>query len=376
MSLSRRALFKSGSLISLGLGCGAYLTWQAAPDIAMLSAFSNTGGNHFAALLGSGGEILHQVSLPRRSHAAIYNRHQDEALFFCRRPGNQIFVFKRNSAALSQIISANAGRHFYGHGILVDDGRILLATENQYQSGAGVVTVRDTRNNYRVINEIPSHGIGPHELVSFADGSRIAIANGGLRTHPDASRVPLNLNDMKSNVSVVDWQTGALLQQYRPGNHRLSLRHLSLNSEGKIFVGGQLQGASAKATPLVMTAEPRQGLREMTTPDSFSRQQKFYTASVCCVQSNTRCRAVTSFPKGNSLTLWDDEKIIAQIQRRDIAGVCQLKDQSVVFSTGTGDIGALDLDQSQLHQTQVDQAKASTLREYPGIRWDNHLIAV
>ncbi|MBX2859103.1 MAG: DUF1513 domain-containing protein, partial [Cellvibrionaceae bacterium] len=93
----------------------------------------------------------------------------------------------------------------------------------------------------------------------------------------------------------------------------------------------------------------------------------------------------------NSLTLWDDEKIIAQIQRRDIAGVCQLKDQSVVFSTGTGDIGALDLDQSysdqshsdqshlhqtQVHQSQVDQAKASTLREYPGIRWDNHLIAV
>jgi hypothetical protein len=58
-----------------------------------------------------------------------------------------------------------------------------------------VIGVRDASAGYRHIGELPSHGIGPHDLALLSDERTLVVANGGIRTHPDRRREELNLAD-------------------------------------------------------------------------------------------------------------------------------------------------------------------------------------
>jgi hypothetical protein len=86
-------------------------------------------------------------------------------------------------------IDAAPGRHFYGHGSFTPDGRHLLSSENDYRKGLGVVGVRDATDDYRLVGELPAHGVGPHEVVLMRDGRTLAVANGGIRTHAAVARL-------------------------------------------------------------------------------------------------------------------------------------------------------------------------------------------
>src|SRR3546814_10690678 len=69
-------------------------------------------------------------------------------------------------------LQAAAGRHFFGHGVFLPDGRRMLATENHYEAGHGVLGVYDASDggDYRRIGEFPTGGVGPHEVVLLPDG--------------------------------------------------------------------------------------------------------------------------------------------------------------------------------------------------------------
>jgi hypothetical protein len=54
-----------------------------------------------------------------------------------------------------------------------------------------VLGVRDATDGYRQIGELASFGVGPHELVLMPDGATLAVANGGIRTHPGRDRAKL-----------------------------------------------------------------------------------------------------------------------------------------------------------------------------------------
>ena len=45
------------------------------------------------------------------------------------------------------------------------------------------------------VGEFPTHGVGPHELLLLGDGRTLAVANGGIETHPDFGRAKLNIAD-------------------------------------------------------------------------------------------------------------------------------------------------------------------------------------
>ena len=94
-------------------------------------------------------------------------------------------------------IASVAGRHFFGHGVFSPDGALLYATENDFENAAGMIGIYDARANFERIGEFPTHGVGPHELLLLDDGRTIAIANGGIETHPDFGRAKLNIPTMK-----------------------------------------------------------------------------------------------------------------------------------------------------------------------------------
>src|SRR5690606_41790368 len=92
-------------------------------------------------------------------------------------------------------LQAAQGRHFFGHGVFLPDGQRMVATENHYEAGYGVLGVYDTSpgGNFRRIGEFETGGIGPHEAVLLNDGRTVCVANGGILTHPDYGKLELNL---------------------------------------------------------------------------------------------------------------------------------------------------------------------------------------
>ena len=93
-------------------------------------------------------------------------------------------------------LSSVPGRHFFGHGAFSPDGRLLYATENDFDNARAVVGVYDVGSGFARIGEFGTQGVGAHELLLSPDGELLVVANGGIETHPDYGRAELNLDTM------------------------------------------------------------------------------------------------------------------------------------------------------------------------------------
>lgn len=142
--------------------------------------------------------------------------------------------------------ASKSDRHFFGHGVFSAAGRLLYATENDYERAAGVIGVRDATDSYRQIGEFPAHGMEPHDIALLSDGRTMVIANGGIRTHPDKGTEELNLPDMRPSLVYVDVATGDLLEEHvlAPELHQLSIRHLAIASGDTVVFGCQYRDLS------------------------------------------------------------------------------------------------------------------------------------
>ena len=196
-------------------------------------------------------------------------------------------------------IDAAAGRHFYGHGAFSPDGRYLFTTENDFQTGRGMVGIRDAEDGYRQIGEFASEGIGPHELVLMPDGGTLAVANGGIRTHPDNDRAMLNLDTMQPSLAYLDLASGRLRDMFglAPRLHRLSIRHLAVNPDGAVALAMQYEGSKRDRVPLVGVHEGGD-IRLLEAPPAIERRMRHYAGSVAFDRGGRLARGL--LPAGQS----------------------------------------------------------------------------
>ena len=226
--VNRRALLggAAGGLLGfLGLQAAA-IRGHAGP--LFVSCRADATGEHHVSGFAQRGDARFSLPLPERGHAMAFHPAQPYMVVFARRPGRFAVVIDDDQGVALYRIDAARGRHFYGHGAFSPDGQILFATENDYESGQGVVGLYDARDGYRRVGEYPSHGTGPHELILMPDGRTLAIANGGIRTHPDHGRAKLNLDSMTPSLVFTDMADGRHLDQadLPDAQHQLSIRHL------------------------------------------------------------------------------------------------------------------------------------------------------
>lgn len=296
-------------------------------------------------------------------------------LVFSRRPGNRLWEIDLREGAVTGGIESGDGYHFYGHGVASRDGRYLFTTENRYRDAAGVIRVRDT-NDYRVIDEMPSGGIGPHELALLSDGRTLAVANGGIRTHPAQPRRKLNLDTMDPNLSYLDSGSGELLEQQRLHHHQLSIRHLAVTSDDRVVAVQQFEGRRRQPLPLVL--QHRQG-RAVETPLVDARElarMNHYTASTA-VDAAGDTALVTS-PKGNLVTLWDlrHNRLLAShdLLRPYGAAFDGARGRFVMTCEG-GEVYTLEAGGAPVRQSMPGQLHGRGSWDGPDeYKWDNHLL--
>lgn len=335
---------------------------------AIASAWSDHDGAAHAGVVTSKGDTLVDVDLPGRGHGLCLTPDRKTAVVFARRPGRFATVIDLDGRKAVTRIDSRPDRHFYGHGAFSADGTRLFASENDFENCAGCIGIYDATDGFRRIGEWSSHGLEPHEIVLMPGGKQLAVANGGIRTHPDSGRAKLNLDTMVSSVVLLDSNDGALVASASPPDdlHRLSLRHMAVNPAGRLAIAIQYQGAPDDIVPLLATWDGHGPLAFIDDGEPVVPAMKSYCGSVV-IDSGGTVIALTSAP-GYLVTFWriDDLSLMAHRHIPDVCGAAPLTAPGrFLLSSGTGAMMVYDVATGSL-----------TTCAGPKRMWDNHLTLV
>jgi hypothetical protein len=348
----RRRQFLGALIASAGVPA---LSWADAGDPMFLAAAREADGAYALFGLDQAGQDLFRIPLPTRGHAATAHPSVPEAVAFARRPGTYALVIDCVGGAVTHRLQAPKGRHFYGHGAFIADGDLLVTSENDIATGQGVLGLWSRREGYRRVGERASGGVGPHEILHLGNDI-LAVANGGIHTHPDRGREKLNLGTMRPNLSYVTLDGVQEVVTLAPELHQLSIRHLAAQG-GQVAFAMQYQGDPSDEVPLL--GLHRRGAAPVLAQADFPEQlaMKGYAGSVASAGDEV---ASTS-PRGGRVHLFDRAGgFVRSTLRRDVCGV-SAGAQGLVVTDGMGGV------------LRLDAEGARALRKAPRA-WDNHLI--
>ena len=364
--VSRRAFLTGAGAAAVGAG---FVGWPSRHrDRLLLSAYHDRGERPHVGAFDAWGRLRFRLPIGLRAHAAVGRPvHRDVAVIIARRPGDLLYELDLAGGAIRRVAHSAGNRHFYGHGVYSPDGRYLFTTENDFANGVGAIGVRDGET-LALLREMPSHGIGPHELVFLADGQTLVVANGGIRTHPGSHREKLNIPTMAPSLTYVDAASGELRAAHTLENRFLSIRHLAVGPGDLIGIALQHEGPLEATVPLVGFQRGQAPIVLATAPDSLLRRLNHYTGSICL--HPTSGIAAVSCPRGGQVTFWDAATagFVTALAIRDAGGISLSADgQSFVITNGLGEIHTIRA--ATLTPASAPVSIADTM-------WDNHLTLI
>ncbi len=303
-------------------------------DAVYASGFRSPDGSFGIATVSERGEIIDRVALPARAHGVAHSGASGRTVAFARRPGTFAMILDPSGQSEPIVITSPHGRHFYGHGHFSPDGRLLYATENDFDRNRGVIGVYDGFDGFRRIGEFDAHGIGPHDMAVSDDGRLLVIANGGIETHPDFGRAKLNLDRMEPSLVLLDARSGALIERHRlsPSLSQLSTRHLAIAGNGRIWFACQWEGARNALPPLAGWFAEGEDLTFASLPEQTTVRLGNYVGAIA-VNRRRGLVGLTSPVGGAAVTL--DAKTGALVKEdvvREAAGVASSHEGFAVSS--------------------------------------------
>jgi hypothetical protein len=354
MATDRRSFLKALA----ALGVLPFATLARADGAPAFVAARMDGVDAFSvAVLDHAGDVLFTEQLDARAHDIAISPDRSTAVVFARRPGRFALVVDLAGRRKVTTFAPPPDRHFYGHGLFSADGRLLYATENDWEGERGVLGIYDVGKSYIRIGEFDTHGIDPHEAFLMSDGRTIAIANGGIATHPDFDRVKLNLATMEPSLVRLDAVDGRLLDRrtLSPALSQLSIRHMA-EANGDLWFGGQYEGAATDAIDLVGRHRMGGEIELVAAPPSAYSGMRQYVGSMAVSRDGARIAATS--PVGGRMLVFD-AVTRTLIATRDIADVCGVAGDGGDFFASDG--------QGRLWRGDA------LLSQDPGVAWDNHL---
>jgi len=364
MAIRRRDLLLGVMAGALGAAGVIPRTDAEAKPRLYAGCHSDAAGDYQMTLFEPPGVVRAQVPLPGRGHGIVFDPRSSRAIVLARRPGRFATVVDVASGQVLQAFHSAHDRHFCGHGAFSSDGRYLYTTENDYEAGRGTIGIRAADEAFRLVGEFSSFGIGPHEIRLMPDGETLAVANGGIRTHPDSGRAKLNIDTMRPALVFVDAGSGRLMSAARLESrlHKLSIRHIDISKTGIVAVAMQYEGSKRDRVPLVALRQSGRWV-PLRAPDSVERRMRHYTGSVA-FDSSGEYLAV-SCPRGDMVTFW-------KIRPARFLDICEMPDGSGVAAHP--DAGHFILTGRNAGYTRIDLNTGDRyrVRNPAAGSWDNH----
>lgn len=366
MPLTRRTLLSAGAALAGVAAVGGWAFWQGrGQSPLLLSARNDDAGQHYCAGYFLDGKQAFATPVHERCHDITRHPFLPLALFVGRRPSRESYLIDLRDGTLVQTLHSEPQRHFYGHAVFHRQGEWLYATENDLSDpGRGVLgRYRLDLDALRLVRdgEVPTHGVGPHQLKWMPDGESLVIANGGIRTESD-SREKMNLDAMAPSLVIMD-RHGERFSKETPEHRQNSIRHLAVADDGTVVSGQQYQGPAWDSVPLLAIKRPGQPYQTFPVVTEQLAMMNQYTASIA-IHSEQRLVAMTA-PRGNRFFVWDLDtaETVVDTPMSDCAGVGVVPSGFAVTS-GQGRCRHFDCRGGSVTSEWLD---------LPSGWWDNHL---
>lgn len=335
------------------------LSWADAGSPAYLAAARLPDGSYALHGLTVAGESLFGLPMPARGHAATAHPERPLAVAFARRPGTFALVIDCARGLETARLTPPEGRQFNGHGTFSADGAVLYTSEVIAEGSDGRIGLWDS-DTWQRIGEMPTHGIGPHDIRRLPMSDDLLVANGGIQTDP-TDRTKLNLETMRPNLARIAPDGSLKARAELPeGLHQNSTRHLALLPDGRAACAMQWEGDAAETPPLLaLWAEGT--LAACPVPEAEALTMQNYAGSIAH-NAKTGEIAITS-PRGGTVQVFAaDGRFKASFRRADACGIAAGPGGFIV-TDGNGAVLALD---------------AAGFRPLVklALNWDNHLIAL
>lgn len=343
-----------------------------APHEYWVSAQGNRSARYALTSFDANGNRMVSALSGFRGHGTVQHAlHPSSVIMFSRRPGTEAIDVDIQNGYLNRRFNTAKNRCFTGHGCFSKDGRLLYTCEADTNTGDGKIAVRDALD-YRQLDEIDTHGIGPHQLMLMPDGYTLAVANGGILTRAETGRKKLNLDTMQSSLAYIDTRNGRLSDQLFVAEPKASIRHLDVAHDGSVVIAMQVQRKAMQhqgTVPLAGVHRRGTDIRLLTDQQTVIQHMNDYAGSVA-VNNVTRVAGFTS-PKGNLAVFWNiDSGLLAGYhQMIDVCGLTVSADQSqFVLSNSFGSLRSLD--------ARTLEENRAARKQFADTQWDNHMITV
>lgn len=362
--MQRRGVLLGGAAVLGGALATGWWLGGTKDSPLVLSSRNDSQGRSWAVGYRLDGRAVFNTAVGHRCHDIGLHPFQPLAVFLGRRPSRESYLLDTRDGRLLQVIRTPEDRHFYGHGLFHHTGEWFYTTENDTRDpGRGLIGIyRLQQQRLTREGELPTQGIGPHQLLWMPDRETLAIANGGIRTEAD-SRVKMNLERMEPSL-VLMHRDGRLISQERLADTQNSIRHLARAQDGTLVSGQQYEGDPMDSVPLLAIKRPGQAFQAFPIAEAQRQQMQQYTASLA-IHDGLRQLAVTA-PRGNRFFIWDldSAQLLLEAPLSDCAGVGAVAEGFVV-SAGQGRCRLFD-------SRRPTQITAQPLLLPEGL-WDNHL---
>jgi len=338
------------------------------------------------------GKLRFMLPLPQRIHQVLdmsplqpdvgksKNSEARSCLAIARRPGTELYQVDVERGFLLNKVVASANRHFFGHACRNKDGKVLVP-QNHLDKKAASIAVYDPADTWRLLEEIPLPGVGPHQIECLSDGKTLAVAMGGIHTHPNTGRRKLNIDTMQSSLLYIDSNDSKVLAEYYPEDPKLSLRHMAVSRDDRVIIAAQYQGPSENIFPLAFSHHGEENLKAFSAAEEDWRAHQQYIGSVSVDPSGNT--AYLSSPRAGIVSRWNLNSLELEesYSLRDACGLAYAKEQRAFYiSNGLGQIVNVKntasnqgADQYMPQKQALMQSQINTAVFEKAMIWDNHL---
>lgn len=363
MAIDRRDLLVQGGVLLASTLLPVHSA-SAGAKLRYITAAQREGSSYRLLVMTEEGVIEQDVALTGRGHDVALSPDAKTAIAFARRPGTFAVAVDLSGKRTAQTLMARADRHFYGHGVFSTDGRLLYATENDFNAARGVLGVYDVAAEYRRIGELDTHGVGPHDILLLPDGETLCVANGGIETHPDAGRAKLNLGTMQPSLVFIDRRTGDIKARHELAQelHHLSLRHLCVDGSGVVWFGGQWEGGSESVPWVVGNVRVERPIAFCEASAAIGADLKGYIGSMATSADGSIVAA--SAPRAGRVLYFNAEsgEVVGESRLNDVCGVAPARGSQITRTSGEGCL-----------QIWGPSDVADVMHQISGIAFDNHI---
>jgi len=342
------------------------LSWADAGSPSFIAAAKEKDGSFALYGLRDDGLDAFRVALPARGHAGAAHPTRPEAVAFARRPGAFALVIDCLEGRLLATLSPPEGQYFNGHGTFSADGSVLYTVENIAATSEGVLGLWSRNDDWARIGQVPTGGLGPHDILRLAGSDVLVVANGGLVTATVTGDETGNIPTMRPSLAYLG-HDGTLLEQVElPDLRRNSIRHLAQRPDGLVAFAMQWQGDPAPEAPLLGLHLRGKAPVLLAAPAEEQALMQGYIGSVALDHAGDRVAISSS--KGGRLHLFsvaeeaEASRFIAAFPRGDVSGLAASA-AGMIATDGFG--GVLSVAGDAL----------SPLARAPRA-WDNHIVAL